>query len=86
MESQHNSLETPAHPLATEREHTPHVCEIASRLSSALGRFGASILAICSASFVSLELARNDTAVVVIGVIAVVAMVVTLFANYKKVA
>jgi hypothetical protein len=63
--------EDPEHGVARLR----HVSEIASKLSSAVGPFGASVLTICATAFLSIEFARTDTQAAVIGAVAVTAII-----------
>lgn len=74
----------PAHP--EQEDGHARLPAISPTLARLFGPFGSAIVAICSASLVSLELARSDTTVIVIGVIAVVAMTVTYLGNLKKAA
>lgn len=61
-----------------------HVSEIASKLSSAVGPFGATVLAICVMAFLSVEFSRSDTAAIVIGAIAGAALLALGFERLEE--
>jgi hypothetical protein len=77
----------PIQPEHPDQEHeTPRrISDAAAKTSASLGPFNASVLGICAAAFVSIEIAKSDiVAVVVVGVVAVAGLAVTYLGNSKQ--